>query len=140
MRYTRWYNVNVVSWMENRQSTIFLFSRLTFYEFFFVISVLPPTTSISKAAKLEDICRNDGESSMSSLSTNSSQSSRRLIRADFSLFKVSFYPEKKFSNLFLFSILKSKMENFEISQSAKHSKWNLHNWSEEIAKLTVEST
>lgn len=64
--------------------------------------MVPPTTSTSKAAKLEDICRKSddgGESSMSSLASNSTisnssstssthQPSRRLISVDFSLFKV----------------------------------------------------
>ncbi|CRL00684.1 CLUMA_CG013942, isoform B [Clunio marinus] len=53
-------------------------------------SVLPPTTSTSKATKLEDICKKIDEedsSSSSSIVTNSSLPSRRLIKADFSLFK-----------------------------------------------------
>lgn len=60
---------------------------------FLSLSVLPPTTSTSRATKLEDICRvidEEESSSMSSTSTNSSsQPSRRLIKADFALFKVS---------------------------------------------------
>jgi len=77
---------------------------LLIYVFLFTFfAVLPPTTSTSKAAKLEDICRStidEGESSMSSLATNMSTSSsssasstqpssRRLISVDFSLFKVN---------------------------------------------------
>lgn len=56
--------------------------------------LLPPsTTSTSKAAKLEDICRKTAEGESSSASTMSSydrtmsQPSRRLISVDFSLFK-----------------------------------------------------
>lgn len=60
---------------------------------FLSLPVLPPTTSTSRATKLEDICRvidEEESSSMSSTSTNSSsQPSRRLIKADFALFKVS---------------------------------------------------
>lgn len=59
-----------------------------------LFAVLPPTASKSKAnnqQKLEETCRkiDEEESPMSSMATNSSQSSRRLIKADFSLFKVS---------------------------------------------------
>lgn len=74
----------------------------------FLISVLPATKSAAKAAKLEEICRSsvvekNNEPSMSSKpasiasasnsnhinNSSQSQSSRRLIKADFSLFKVS---------------------------------------------------
>ncbi|KAL7043725.1 hypothetical protein ACKWTF_001640 [Chironomus riparius] len=75
--------------------------------------LLPPTTSTSKAAKLEDICRHtidEGESSMSSLATNMSTSSsssasstqpssRRLISVDFSLFKDDETPESTDANM-----------------------------------------
>jgi hypothetical protein len=61
---------------------------------------VPPSTSTSKATKLEDICKveeveeeeeeEEEEPSMSSIATNSSsQPARRLIKADFELFKVS---------------------------------------------------
>lgn len=69
----------------------FLAQSLIF--FLFPSPVLPPSTSTSRATKLEDICRvidEEESSSMSSTSTNSSsQPSRRLIKADFALFKVS---------------------------------------------------
>ena len=77
------------------QLTFIYFSSLVInfhcFLFDYLFTVLPPTTSTSKATKLEDICRkiDEEESSMSSIATNSSQPSRRLIKADFSLFKVS---------------------------------------------------
>lgn len=68
------------------------FSFINFHGFAFCLfAVLPPTTSTVKATKFEDVCRKieeESESSMSSMATNSSQSSRRLIKADFALFKV----------------------------------------------------
>lgn len=81
----------------------FITSIKYFNVFLLIFTVLPPTTSTSKATKLEDICKKSddgGESSMSSLASNSTnssttsslqqqQTSRRLISVDFSLFKVS---------------------------------------------------
>lgn len=97
---------------------------------FFLFAVLPPTTSTSKATKLEDICRksDDGgeSSSMSSLASNSTnsstssstqqqqlqqQTSRRLISVDFSLFKVSFYCFLNSATSYEIILLKINLKN-----------------------------
>lgn len=70
------------------------FLQLLIFSLFSLLSflVLPPSSSASRAPKLEDFCRKIDEeetSSMSSIATNSSQPSRRLIKADYSLFKVN---------------------------------------------------
>ncbi|XP_070497035.1 protein spire isoform X3 [Chironomus tepperi] len=106
--------------------------------------LLPPTTSTSKAAKLEDICRNtidEGESSsMSSLATNMSTSSsssasstqptsRRLISVDFSLFKDDETPQSTDANM--------SSTSFHQSSTAGKENENNHNNINTILRRTT---
>lgn len=91
----------MLHFLNNHFFIFFFFWKKYFIKFAYqsLFAVLPPTTSTSKATKLEDICRKpavideaESMSSMSSMvsSTNSMQPSRRLITVDFSLFQVRY--------------------------------------------------